>query len=198
VEYDAAGHETARRTLPPKPLASPSYAQSLFGLGTSITEVTAVVEATDYLFSRARRNGGMTITPLLNDLVWKTEYVIPGVGSDAGTEGGSIFAFWGLILLSAAVCASTCFFFARRYSFSSARCIGWALCGFFFGWVGLALMHSLQEWPARIACPICRNPRVVIRKRCEHCGAEHAGPAPDGTEIFEPIVALPHDALATS
>jgi hypothetical protein len=198
VEYDAAGHETARRTLPPKPLALPSYTQSLFGLGTSMTEVTALVEATDYLLSRARRNGGMTISPFLNDLVWKTEYVIPGVSSDADTEGGSVFAFWGLNLLSGAICAPTCFYLGRRYSFSSARRVGWALCGFLFGWVGLALMLSLQEWPARIACPICRKLRVVTRESCEHCGAEHAAPVPDGTEIFEPTVAIPHDALAES
>jgi hypothetical protein len=161
-----------------------------------MTELTILVEATDYLFSKARLNGSMKLSPLLNNLVWKTEYVIPGVGSDAGMEGGSIVAFRGLILLSAAICAPACFFFARRYSFSSARCVGWALYGFLFGWVGLALMLSLQEWPARIACPSCRKLRVVTRERCEHCGAEHAAPIPDGTEIFEPTVTSPHGALA--
>jgi hypothetical protein len=81
-------------------------------------------------------------------------------------------------------CALVCFVRARRYSFSRARCIGWALCGFVFGWVGLLLMLALQEWPARVRCPSCGQPRRVDRDRCEHCGAAHALPAPDGTEIF--------------
>jgi hypothetical protein len=46
-------------------------------------------------------------------------------------------------------------------------------------------MVALQEWPARVTCPACRKPRVVTRDACENCGAPHAMPAPDGTEIFE-------------
>ena len=64
-----------------------------------------------------------------------------------------------------------------------------------FGWVGLVLMLVLQEWPARVACPQCRKLRVVTRDTCEHCGARHASPAPDGTEIFEPMATIPHAAL---
>ena len=60
-----------------------------------------------------------------------------------------------------------------------------ALLGLVFGWVGLVLMLVLQEWPARVSCPECRKLRVVTRVVCEHCGALHAPPAADGTEIFE-------------
>jgi hypothetical protein len=196
VEYDVASHEIARRTLPPRPLSLPSSTQSLFGLGESMTEVAILVGTTDYLFAGARRNGGMENTPFLNDMVWKTENVIPGAGQDVAIEGGSVLAFRGLILLSAVVCAGICFLYARRYSFSRARCFGWALCGFFFGWGGLVLMLAVQEWPARIVCPNCRKLRVVTRDTCEHCGAPHATPAPDGTEIFEPTAAIAHAALA--
>jgi hypothetical protein len=75
---------------------------------------------------------------------------------------------------------------ARRYAFSRARCIAWALCGLLFGPIGLLLMLTLQDWPARIACHSCRKPRLVTSEHCEHCGAAHAAPAPDGTEIFDP------------
>jgi hypothetical protein len=56
-------------------------------------------------------------------------------------------------------------------------------------------MLALQEWPARVACPRCRRPRVVNRDTCEHCGAPHASPTPDGTEIFEPATPVAHAAL---
>ena len=58
--------------------------------------------------------------------------------------------------------------------------------GFLFGWLGVALMFALHEWPARIACPKCGKLRIVTRELCEHCGAAHALPRPDGTEITEP------------
>jgi hypothetical protein len=45
--------------------------------------------------------------------------------------------------------------------------------------------YTRQYWPAQIACPACRRRRVVTREQCEHCGAPHAYPALDGTEIFE-------------
>jgi hypothetical protein len=57
-------------------------------------------------------------------------------------------------------------------------------------------MLALQEWPARIACHGCHKPRLVTSACCEHCGAPHASPAPDGTEIFEPTAATPLAALA--
>ena len=77
------------------------------------------------------------------------------------TPSGLIPGYVALILLSAAASAFGCFVLARRYAFSRGRCIGWALVGFFFGWVGLVLMLVLQEWPARVACPKCRKLRVV-------------------------------------
>jgi hypothetical protein len=70
------------------------------------------------------------------------------------------------------------------------------VCGLLFGPLGLLLMLALEEWPARIACPACQQPRRVDRDRCEHCGAPHALPAPDGTEIFETPSATADAALA--
>jgi hypothetical protein len=104
---------------------------------------------------------------------------------------GTILAYRGLILLSALVCALTCFLLARRYSLSFAGRLVWTLCGLAFGPAGLLLMLAVQEWPARVACPGCRKPRVVTRDSCEHCGARHALPRSDGTEIIEPTVTTP-------
>ena len=54
--------------------------------------------------------------------------------------------------------------------------VGWALVGFFFGWVGLVLMLVLRN--GRRASP-ARLPklRLVTRDTCEHCGGLHAAPA---------------------
>jgi hypothetical protein len=80
-----------------------------------------------------------------------------------------------------------CLVLTRRYAFSRLHSIGWGLCGLLWGPLGILLLLALQEWPARIPCPKCGKPRVVIRDECEHCGAPHALPAADGTEIFELI-----------
>ncbi len=122
-------------------------------------------------------------------------YFVPGTSRFEGTRDGLIPGYVALILLSAAACALGCFVLARRSAFSRARRIGWALVGLVFGWVGLVLMLVLQEWPARVSCPECRKLRVVTRETCEYCGAPHAVPAPDGTEIFEPMAATPVAAL---
>jgi hypothetical protein len=85
-----------------------------------------------------------------------------------------------------------------KYAFSRARALGWMLLGFFFGWIGLALMLAIQEWPARFACPKCGKFRMVTRDRCEHCSAPHAAPPLDGTEIFESAAPVADAALTTT
>jgi len=183
-EYDAAGRELARRSDPQLPYPAPSYAKALFGLVTPMTEATTMVGTSQYLRSEARLQGG-TRQPVLLTYLENIRYYIPGTSRNEGTTRGLIPAYIALILLSAGAGSFACFLLARRYAFSCARCIGWALVGFFFGWVGLLLMLALQEWPARISCPKCRKRRVVTRDRCEHCGAPHALPERDGTEIIE-------------
>jgi hypothetical protein len=207
VEYDAVGGETARRTLPPLPQntatffpptpeVEPSYGQALFGLVTPPAEAAVLFGTTHKLFADVRANNGTEMWLLLQFLVFADNYFIPGGGWYVPPDRGMLVAFTALMLLSAAACALGCFLLARRYSFSGARRLGWGLCGLLFGPTGLLLMLALQEWPARIPCPSCRQPRRVDRDRCEHCGAAHAPPEPDGTEIFDKPVAAPHAALA--
>jgi hypothetical protein len=196
VEYDDAGRELALRKVPPQPLAESPFDQALFGLATPPAEAAVVSGATQISVAAARRSEGREVQPILFFLGVPVQLFIPGAGEGVNAAGGVVFAYRALILLSALSCAFVCFLLARRHAFSHARRIGWALCGFFFGWVGLLLMLAVQEWPARIPCPKCGKPRVVTRDACEHCGAAHAAPATDGTEIFEPAAAGANVALA--
>jgi hypothetical protein len=195
VEYDPAGHEVARGTLPPTPVLESSGTQALLGAITPPAEAALLTWATGHSIASARQNGGREVPPLLLFLVLPGQYFNP-FDTGVTASGGTILAYRGLILLSALICGLVCFLLARRYSFSRAGCLAWSLCGLLFGWAGLLLMLAVEEWPARVACPGCRKPRVVTRDICEHCGARRAPPAADGTEIFEPELATPHVALA--
>jgi hypothetical protein len=189
VEYDAAGHEVARRVVPPRPAPEPSYAVALFGLATPPTEAATLVGTTGYLRRETRARPDQARCVLLDLLDEWTAYFIPGTGWNQGTRPGLDAAFTGLIGVSAVACAVVCFVLGRRHVFSRARLAGWSLCGLAFGPVGLLLLLALHGLPARVRCPGCGRPRVVDRDRCEHCGAAHAPPPPDGTEVFETAAA---------
>jgi hypothetical protein len=195
VEYDVTGHEIARRTVPPRPLNAPPQGLALFGLATSPAEAAFVAAATQESVAAPRRKQGQDIQPAVFFLAVPTQLFIPGAGANMDATSGVVVAYRALILLAALACAASCFLLARRNAFSRAGCVGWGLCGLLFGPTGLLLMLAVQQWPARVICPACRRPRVVTRDTCEHCGAPHALPTPDDTEIFEPDVATRHVAL---
>jgi hypothetical protein len=157
----------------------------LFGLVTPPAEAAVLVGTTQYTLAEFRAHQSTEMWLLLQFLVSWTSYFIPEAGLTMPTDGGLLVSYPALMLLSAAVCGLICSLLARRDSFSRARRLGWALCGLVFGPTGLLLMLALHERPARISCPSCRQPRRVDHDRCEHCGAPHSLPAPDGTEIFE-------------
>jgi hypothetical protein len=197
LEYDAKGHKIAHRELPRGPSEAPT-AQVLIGLATPMTEAALLTGVTRSLRSGERLNHGMEASILLNFLEHWTWYFIPGLARASAPQRPLVPGFIALTLVSATACALVCFLLARRYAFSRARRVGWALCGFLFGPAGLLLMLCLQEWPARVACPSCRKARVVTRDTCEHCGALHAAPAPDGTEVFEEPAEAPPAPAAVS
>jgi hypothetical protein len=211
VIYDKDGKEIQpRQTVPPRPgggreivpptiVVEASYTQALFGLVTPVAEAAVLAGTTHYLESGVRGNHGTEVPLLLRFLFVTTQFFLPGVRWDPHAHAGMVFGFAASMMLSAVICALICFLPPRRYAFSPAQCIGWSLCGFVCGPVGLLLMLAVQEWPARIACPRCRKPRVVTRDLCEHCGAGHAAPALDGTEIFDPpAVSQPVSPNATA
>jgi hypothetical protein len=182
--------------VPPRPLNATPPGLALFGLATPPAEAAVVAGATWESVATARQKQGLEVQPVAFFVTVPTQLFIPGAGPDMAASGDLIVAYRALILLSSLAGAQVCFLLARRYAFSRVRRLGWSLCGLLFGPAGLLLLLALQEWPARIACPRCRKLRVVTRDTCEHCGAPHATPAPDGTEIFEPTAAIAHAALA--
>jgi hypothetical protein len=196
VEYDPTGRESARRTVPPRPLNAPPPGLALFGLATPPAEAALIALATKEFVTAARRKQGLEIPPAVFFLAVPTQFFIPGAGANTEAAGGVVAAYRAAIALAALACAAVCFLLARRHSFSRAGRLGWGLCGLLFGPAGFLLMLAVQQWPARITCPACGWPRVVTRAICEHCGAPHALPTPDGTEIVEPDVATPHVELA--
>jgi hypothetical protein len=97
----------------------------------------------------------------------------------------------GFMLLNGAVAALVClpigWWLGRRCRFSLAAQLGWAVFHLLFGVPGLLAFLSVQEWPAREACPNCKKLRVVDRAQCEYCGAPFAPPEKTGTEVFAPL-----------
>jgi hypothetical protein len=96
-----------------------------------------------------------------------------------------------LLLLNGAVAAFVWlpigWWLGRRYRFSLAAQTGWAVFHLLFGVSGLLAFLSVQEWPAREACPNCKKLRAVDHAQCEHCGAGFAPPEKTGTEVFAPL-----------
>jgi hypothetical protein len=208
MEYDTAGSEIARTAVPPRPGGAratgprephnePTFSSGLGGLITPPAEAAALVSSTRYLVSEAKRNNDTERVIPLRFLLFTTQFFIPGVRWNPSMHPGLVYGFAGLMLFSSVLCALACFLPARRHSFSRAACVGWASIGFLFGWVGVALMFALHEWPARIECPKCQKLRIVTRDICEHCGAVHAVPQPDGTEILELDKTRPCTALVS-
>jgi hypothetical protein len=208
VTCHRAGREVApRQELPPlagfthgiqprAPLVQqPSGARAWFGLLTSPAEAGILLGTTRRLEDGVRANQGAEVPLALWVLQITTQHFIPGVRWYAPTRPELVFWFALLMVLAAAVCGLACWLLARRCAVSRAQRIGWTLCGLLFGLVGLLLMLALHEWPARVRCPGCRKLRVVTRATCEHCGAIHAAPALDGTEIFEPSATDPRPLL---
>jgi hypothetical protein len=97
---------------------------------------------------------------------------------------------WKLVkiaMFSAALCAMAGWLIGRRYRFGVQAQFGWVLFHLLAGFPGLLAFLCVREWPAREACPACKQPRLVDRERCEHCGAHFLPPEKTGTEIFAPL-----------
>jgi len=191
VTFDLSGNEILpRKTAPPRPGAvrdgiRPSAFHALSGLVTSPVEVMGLVGARAHLDRTTLAEDREEISRSLQFLTDTTQLYIPGITWDLRARPSLGLGFAGLMLLASVGSCISCFVRARRSAFSSSRCLGWAACGFLFGLSGLLAMATLLDRPAFVTCQSCRKSRVVTRERCEHCGAAHAVPQRDGTEIFE-------------
>jgi hypothetical protein len=196
VIYDKDGHEVGlRQAVMARPgaardapignaIVESSILHALAGLVTPPAEAAMLRGTTRHLEAEVRNRNGSDMALLLQFLYYTSQAYLPGVRWDARAHPGLVFGFAALMLLASVVCGVACFVLPRRYAVAHVWRIGGGLVGFLFGWAGLLMMLAVQEWPARIACPTCGKLRVVTRDACEHCGAAHAAPAPDGTEIF--------------
>jgi hypothetical protein len=98
------------------------------------------------------------------------------------------FILWwdvGASVTLSVVCAGIGWGLGRRHHFGVGCQCRWVLFHLIFGLPGLVAFFSAQEWPAQEPCAQCKKPRPVNRDHCEHCGADFAPPARNGTEIFE-------------
>jgi hypothetical protein len=182
-EYDAAGSELRQQSALVPSGSTPSTL-ALFGLATPPLEAAALVGTSRYLRWEARSQGS-THKSVLLDFLDSIRHYLPGTSRFEEASGGVMALYVSLMLLAATAAALGCRVLAKRYAFSRGGRMGWTLVGFFFGWAGVVLLLVLYEWPARVRCPHCRGLRITSREQCEHCGACHAAPAPDGTEIVE-------------
>jgi hypothetical protein len=200
IEYNDAGMELARQTIPLRlggvPLHDPRMLNfeptsflSLCGLVTPPVEFVLISGTKQYLVGDVLRHDGREMWPAISFLFFTTQFYLPSVGYLPRTPSQLTWGFGGSMLLAAVLSALISYLLCRRYAFARRARVSWACCGLLFGPFGLLLLLAVQQWPARIACPKCRVPRVVTLASCEHCGAGHAAPAPDGTEIFEDIAA---------
>ena len=102
---------------------------------------------------------------------------------------------WPLLLISLVIAALIIVplgaWFGRRYNFSFAAQIAWAMFHILSGLPGFLAFLAVYDWPARERCPKCNKFRAVNRQQCEHCAADFPPPARDGTEIFEPLISRP-------
>ncbi len=111
------------------PFPADSYAKALFGLVTPMTEAASLVGASRYLRSQARIAREAPGSPCFSSYLENSRYYIPGTSAFEVTPSGLVPGYVALILLSAAASAIGCWLLARRYAFSRARCIGWAVVG---------------------------------------------------------------------
>lgn len=196
VEYDRSGHEVIREPIAPRPggahppdpgidVAEPSRSLAVFGLITPPAELAFLRGTTAFLRSDVQRGQGAERSLLLPVLEFTTQLFVPGVRWLPRTHPTIVLGYAGLMLVQGCGCSLACFWLARRRAASGRALIVWGLLGLTFGWAGLALMLACQDGPARIPCPRCRKMRIVTRDHCEHCGAAHAAPLADGTEVFE-------------
>jgi hypothetical protein len=206
VEYSDAGRELAHRTIPLRPggtplcdprilIFEPTSFIALSGLVTAPAEFALLSGMKQYLVSDVRRSDGGEMWPATTFFFFATQFYLPSVGYLPRTPPGQTWGFASLMLLAALLSGLICFLLCRRYAFAPAVCVSWACCGLLFGPLGLLLLLAVQQWPARLVCTKCCALRVVTLQSCEHCGAAHAVPDPDGTEILEDTTACAQSVL---
>ena len=91
---------------------------------------------------------------------------------------------WLVSALTGLVCACVAILLARSDRSTGREIAGWFALVLFTGIGGLLVFLAVKEWPVRVACSKCGNPRAIDSDLCGHCSAPWEAPKRDGTEIF--------------
>lgn len=185
VEYASDGRELSRRTLPALPWQKPLRHQPWFGALTSPAEAVILLGSVKRLLFKTERDPQVVETKFQKSVLEEFYRILPFPLELAdGLKNPGVQLYVLGLAFNAGLGVIGCFWLSRRLAIGGSDRALWIAGGLVFGVVGAFLLASVREWPARVACPQCRQLRLVTRDLCEHCGAQHPAPTPDGTEIF--------------
>ncbi|MCA9027325.1 MAG: hypothetical protein KDA86_19100 [Planctomycetaceae bacterium] len=189
IEYSNDGHELSDTTLPALPWQRGISYQPWFGGLTSPAEAAVFFVSTkDFLFRTrfSRQHIGSKFQYTFLEQLYR---ILPwGLDLSGGLSNSRLRLYVLGLAINALLGAVICFWLSRRFGITGMPMMLWLVCGLLFGLVGGLMMACIHEWPARISCPKCNKRRLVTRENCEHCGAPHAAPPTDGTEVFATTV----------
>jgi len=172
LEVSADGREVQRTELPPLDIANPEpWYTGLWAAFVPLAAAIAEVAWASLLSAFGDVQGAVLFADLRRELTT--------------SPPPFLVASFSALAVSIVVCTLLALLIARRYAFSRRARNWWAVLSVLGGPAAVLLLVALRDWPAREACPACRQKRVVDREECEHCGAAFPAPATDGTEIFE-------------
>lgn len=169
TEVSSNGAVVAKYVLPSiynEEVLPPSFLVSLYGIALPSSAVAAV-----------------------NILGYATRHSDSGIFAGVWYNVADDLKVWVwlcfLSVLSGILAAILAWLIGRRCAFSRRGRWAWTVGTFWLGLLGVLLLLSLRDWPARVVCAHCGRLRVVNRDRCEHCGAEFPSLPRDGTEILD-------------
>ena len=182
-------YKPASGTLPGPMLDTASDQIAEFGVsGALIARAIVASDSGPRLVVRpewAQIAGVGLLTPLASRAglaLWARLNALPR--TTAAEPLGARIVGWSAVVAGALLSAILVLIVGRRYAFDNRKMLVWLPIAVAFGVLGLLLMASLLDWPARERCPACGHDRVVTLDRCDRCGAPFAPPPRDGTEIF--------------
>lgn len=191
IEYSTDGLELSETTLPALPSHRGLPYQHWFGGLTSPAEAAFFLLSLGDLLDRTGRRPQQMRTKFQNTVIEQYYRILPwSLDVSEGLKNSRLQLYVLGLALNGLLGASICLWLSRRFGITGIPMVLWLACGLLFGVVGGLMMACIHEWPACIPCPECNKRRLVTRETCEHCGAPHAAPLTDGTEVFATTAVL--------
>lgn len=185
IEYAVDGQEFSRTTLPALPWHKSRENQPWFGWLTSPAEASVLLKIFANTVFKTNVNNLQADSKFQHSFVETYHPILPGIHAlSEGLANPSMRAYAMGLACNAVLGLLCCVWLSQRLELVGARSVLWMSCGILFGAVGALLMALVHEWPVRVTCPNCDKLRLVTRDICKQCGAYHATPSTDGTEVF--------------